>query len=218
MTADDRPADRPRCTALTKNGDQCSRRAQPGELTCKAHAPNARPQGRPSKLTPELKDALAELLGLGNFREQAVQAVGVPKSTFYGWLERGEADTEAGKATIYSDLLDAVSRAEAAAEITAVQYLRRWMLTDLRAVTYYLERRHPSRWRRRESVELEGDLTFKPTERVAPEGDDQRRKVAELLAGTGLLDRELETATAAAAKTSKAKPRKRTPPKKGPRR
>lgn len=194
MSKDDRPAERPRCTALTKAGDQCTNRAQPGELTCKRHAPDGKPLGRPTKLTAELRDTLVELAANGNYRERSAQAVGIGKSTLYGWLERGEADEEAGKPSIYSELLNALTRAEAAAEAEALEAVRKagaGPLGDWRASAWFLERRYPSRYRRRDSLDVEGDLTFNAVQRVAPEPGEQRVKVARLLAGAGVVDGEL---------------------------
>jgi hypothetical protein len=54
-----------------------------------------------------------------------------------------------------------------------------------------LERRHPARWRRRESreVELGGDAVVRH-EIVAPDTEDKRHKVAAILEHSGALELE----------------------------
>lgn len=196
-------ADRPRCTALTRAGDQCSRRAMPGELLCRVHAGASKPVGRRSKLDRDVLEELVELAGHGNYREQMARAAGVSPSTLYAWLERGEADLDAGKATIHAELSEALTRAEANAEANALAHIRRHAPLDWRAEAWFLERRYPSRYRRRDSLEVEGELTTKTVEDVAPDSDEERRRTAEILASAGVLDHELEELT----KTTKPKKR-----------
>lgn len=71
----------------------------------------ARPVGRPSKLTPEnvRKILAARKLGLTAWRACAL--VGVGKSTYHQWLERAEADRQAGKRTEYVEFADALEHA-----------------------------------------------------------------------------------------------------------
>lgn len=188
--------DRPRCSSLTQAGDQCRNRAMVDRKTCKAHSGDAN-VGQPSKLTRERADALADLLRKGNYRERAAQAVGVHRTTFYGWLERAELeaqtladpDTPAAERARLGDsdylyLLDVVTRAEAEAETSAVETIRKHFPVDWRSAAWYLERRHPDKWRRRDSVSLE-DAPVSPERDVEPDTEATRREIAEVLAEAG---------------------------------
>jgi transposase len=54
----------------------------------------------------------------------------------------------------YREFCKAVLRASADAEVFATATIRRHMKDDWRAAAWYLERRYPQRWRRRESHEV----------------------------------------------------------------
>lgn len=175
MTADDRPAPNPRCTALTRAGDQCTRRARQGELTCKTHSPNGKPLGRKTKLTPELIADLEQLLAYGNYREQACNALGVTTTSLYRWLERAEADEENDtRPSLFRDLRDAITRAEAGAERDAVTLVRRHAVADWRAAAWYLERRHPSRWGRRDRLDVDATVGQAPKRKTVSAGSGER--------------------------------------------
>lgn len=106
---------------------------------------------RPTKLSDEVRDRIVQALRAGNYAEAACQSAGISPSTFYRWMERGERDEG-----IYRAFREAVKRAEADAEVHAVAVLRKAMGGDWRAAVAYLERRHPTRWRRGETRELTG--------------------------------------------------------------
>jgi hypothetical protein len=66
----------------------------------------------------------------------------------------------------YLEFLEAVTRASAVAEVHAVAIVREAMAADWRAAAWFLERRYPGRWRRRESHEVEhiGSETAPPVQ------------------------------------------------------
>ncbi len=110
----------------------------------------AMPRGRPPKLlAPEVREQLLAAVRAGTYLKQAAQAAGISKSTFYAWLEKGR---QPGARQEYRDFLDALTRAEAEAEVHAVGVIRDAMAHDWRAAVAYLER-HPEGWRRRQRVE-----------------------------------------------------------------
>src|SRR5262245_23417826 len=104
---------------------------------------------RPTKLTPELREQIVQALRAGNYAEAACQAAGISASTYYRWMARGEQEPG-----VYREFRVAVLQAEAVAEVHAVAIVRRAMGEDWRAALAYLERRHPNRWRRRQTTEL----------------------------------------------------------------
>lgn len=107
---------------------------------------------RPTKLTDKVKDRIIQSIRAGNHVEPACRSAGIAPSTYYSWLARGEREPEG----IYGAFTEELRLAEAKAEVHAVALLRRAMPDDWRAALAYLERRHPERWRRRQTTELTG--------------------------------------------------------------
>ena len=105
---------------------------------------------RPSKLTPERQQKLAEAIAAGNYYETACTYAGIDYTTFRLWMQKGEAQ----EATKYSEFFEAITRAEAEAENTAVQIWQKAMADDWRAAQMFLERRHPDRWGKQDRLDL----------------------------------------------------------------
>lgn len=112
--------------------------------------------GRPSKLTPAVHDHLVEAIKSGNYIETAVRACGIGVSTYYGWMERGEADLANGKDTPYAELSEAIRKAEGEAETDALGEIRKAARDSWQAAAWYLERKFPARWGRKDRVEHTG--------------------------------------------------------------
>ncbi len=101
--------------------------------------------GRKTKLTPERQRTITDALERGHYARAACALAGIDESTYYRWLERGRK-ARRGR---YRAFCEAVDQAEAKAENIAVLALQREVLRgDMRAVTFYLERRYPARWGR----------------------------------------------------------------------
>lgn len=115
---------------------------------------------RPSLLTPERSQRIAELVSAGNNVDTAAAAAGISEATFYDWMARGRAERErlaAGKRSkpkaseeIYLQFLEAIEKARAEAEARlvllihkAAQEPRTWQ-----AAAWLLERRTPEKWGR----------------------------------------------------------------------
>lgn len=147
--------DRPTCTATTKTGRPCRSHAMPGRTTCKSHSGDP-DVGQPSKLTPQTAAIIVRALQSGCYRETAAQHAGIGISTFYRWLEVGEADYEANIDSPHRELWDAIKKAEADAEVAAVALIRRAAGETWQAAAWLLERKNPGRWGRRERHEHTG--------------------------------------------------------------
>jgi hypothetical protein len=74
---------------------------------------------RPTKLTPKVRDAILASIEAGAYAEQAARAAGIAPSTYYSWVERGEA-----REAPFSEFVDALRAREATAEVVAVTALR----------------------------------------------------------------------------------------------
>jgi transposase len=107
--------------------------------------------GRPSKLTPETKKRLLDMIKSGNYYETACTYAGIGYSTFRRWMEQGE-EAKSGQ---YRDFWEAVIRAEAEAEARMVAQWQAQIPQDWRAARDFLARRHPERWAQQEKIDLE---------------------------------------------------------------
>lgn len=109
-----------------------------------------RKPGRPTKLTPEVRQTIVTYLKAGNYVETAAAAAGINKDTIYEWLKRGANE---GKG-IYKEFSDAVEKALAEGEILAVNSILRADEKQWQARAWWLERRCHERWGRKERVDL----------------------------------------------------------------
>jgi len=100
---------------------------------------------RKTRLTPELRDRVAQAVRDGNFLEPAARANGVSHSTLHLWLSNGRKGKQP-----YLDFLDIVERAEAEAELLAVTQLTRSFPSSWRASVRWLESHAAGRWRPRD--------------------------------------------------------------------
>ncbi len=110
----------------------------------------AKKKGRRTKLTPEVQQKIVGAIAAGNYYEVACAIAGISHTTFYNWLEKGRQ----GKKP-YVDFLEAVKKAEAANEAKRLQTITKAAETDWKANAWYLERRYPERWGRKERVYAE---------------------------------------------------------------
>lgn len=143
------------CTATTQKGTRCTRNATQGKV-CPLHVEGAK-VGRPS-LLPEVREDFLKYLRAGATIKDACGIVGIHVATYYGWLERGEADVEAGVESDYSEFFEASTHARAYARASAVAHIRTAMSDDWRAAAWYLERSDSENWGRQEKVEHSGEL------------------------------------------------------------
>lgn len=106
--------------------------------------------GRPAKLTAQVQDTIVQAIRSGNYNEVAAQMAGVCERTLYNWLERGEEE-QAGK---YFQFLQAVKKAAAEAEARHLALIANAAQKTWQAAAWFLERKHPDRWGRKDRQEL----------------------------------------------------------------
>ena len=111
-----------------------------------------RRRGQPTKLTPAVSRKILQVIEDGNYARVAAAYAGIGETTFYRWLERGESE----KSGIYREFREAVKRAETVAEVRCLEKVKLLGAADWKAWMTILERRHPSRWGRRDAVEHSG--------------------------------------------------------------
>lgn len=206
MARDDGKAKRRRCTAKTLQGRRCAKLALDGETRCTHHL-FAVP-GRPSKLTNELTMTIVYAVLEGNYLETAAQAAGVSPSTLYRWLRRADdavakaeemLEGEDGEDAIYNhadpadwpylDFRHALKSAEAFAETELLRLVREPGQTGpWQAFMTILERRHPTRWGRRDAHRVEHAGEVRRTVELIVPVDEDRAAVIRRLQEAGALD------------------------------
>ena len=98
--------------------------------------------GAPEKLTPELRETITRYIRQGSFRETACAAAGVTAKTLREWLRRGKDESDQGLRTKYTDLVEAMDKAEAECVVRDVAKIRAAGEDDWKALAWVLERRN----------------------------------------------------------------------------
>ena len=109
------------------------------------------PGGRPTKLDKDTIDRIIALVRAGNYVETAAAAAGISKDTLYAWLRLG-ARQQTGLAREFSD---AMVKATAEAEALALTRISAAAREQWQAAAWMLERKHPDRWGRRDTLRLQ---------------------------------------------------------------
>lgn len=109
--------------------------------------------GRPNHLDDETTKKVCDAIRGGNYLETAAAYAGVPRSTLHDWLRRGRKGQEPYDAFV-AEVEEALGAAETGFVVrvaTAARDPRHWT-----AAAWWLERRFPDRWGRRDRVEHTG--------------------------------------------------------------
>ena len=116
--------------------------------------------GRPCKLTPELQEKICSIIADGNYLVTACQACGVDNNTYRNWLERGQAEADAGNTGgIFFQFLHAAKEAEAKSEIQLVKDVKLHTNRNVVAPLALLDRRFRERWGQTQAVQP-GSATY----------------------------------------------------------
>lgn len=120
------------------------------------------------KLTHEIIQRSAELIAAGNYHKTVCEYLGIDKSTWYRWLQYGEK----AKNGIFRDFYNAIKRAEAEAVARNVAIIQRAAQDSWQAAAWWLERKYPNEWGRKDYVDMSTDGTI--TIRIVEVGDGDR--------------------------------------------
>lgn len=166
-----RPAP-PKCSRKTAKGKRCKGRVIPGTNPplCNAHLGVV---GRKSALTDEVTARLVNLLNLGNYLEVALAAAGVARSTFYGWIERGDPECDAVGDASFREFRECIEKARAEGEARNVTLVAAAAAVDWKAAAWMLERQFPDRWARPPAKDRSGDGDKDSTPSGNTQADDQ---------------------------------------------
>lgn len=144
---------------------------------------------RRTKLTKETQARICDLIESGNTVAVAAQAAGITEQTFYNWKRRGEAAEERQRVgekltateRSYLSFFEAIKRAEAVSHAAAVAQIRKAGDKQWQALAWWLERKFPEQWGRRDTTKIEATVRQKE---VKPE-ELSDEELALLLQGGG---------------------------------
>lgn len=150
--------------------------------------------GRPTKLTPEVKEAIVNQIRIGNYIETAALVAGISKQSLYDWLKRGRE----AKRGIYKDFLDAVEQAQAEAEARDLSLIdeaghgmaavvikesyeknkegqlvlierteEKRVTKDWRAIAWRLEKKHPKKYGKQSKLEITATIDKEQADAIA---------------------------------------------------
>jgi hypothetical protein len=104
-----------------------------------------------STLTSANVKELLHLIQLGFSQRSACRLVGIPNSTFDGWVRRAKRDTHDKKPSIYVEFLEALEYDKAMGEATLLMSI--YHHGGPRGAKWLLARRNPARYGDRGSIE-----------------------------------------------------------------
>jgi len=105
---------------------------------------------RTTILSEVIQDAMAEAIRNGNYASTAADACGIGRSTHYEWMDKGEQGIEP-----YAEYADTIKKAEAEAEMNAIQNIQTHAAENWTASAWYLERKFPEKWGRKDKLTQE---------------------------------------------------------------
>jgi len=109
---------------------------------------------RKPKLTEKMIETAEKLIAAGNYQRHVAQYLGIDESTWYRWLQKGE---RAQQNSLYSKLYKAVKKAEAEAVARNVTIIQKAAQDTWQAAAWWLERKCPEEWGRKERVNIGSD-------------------------------------------------------------
>lgn len=123
--------------------------------------------GRPTDLTSQVQAKIVQAIVGGNDNKVAAAYAGIGESTFYAWLERGRKERARlaaspnarprAKETPFVEFLASIEKAQADAEARNVALIAKAAAEGTwTAAAWWLERKHPDRWGRKERHEVTG--------------------------------------------------------------
>ena len=137
------------------------------------------PKGAKGKLTKELIEKAADIIARGNYYKVAIDILGIDEKTWYNWMRQGEIDANKGTNSLNFQFFQSIKKAEADAidrNLTIIQQAAdkgNWQ-----ASAWFLERKYPEQWGKRDNVNLTTDKDgFRiEVEYVSGRGNDNGRE------------------------------------------
>ncbi|MFM6455867.1 MAG: hypothetical protein ACKPH7_29120, partial [Planktothrix sp.] len=112
--------------------------------------------GRPSKLTPAIKNRLLGLIRIGTPLETACRVCGLDYNTVRDWISRGENRHPTRPPNPeYVDFAVGYNQVVGEAETILINRIHEATKHDWKAAAWLLARRHPDRWSESKPTSLE---------------------------------------------------------------
>ena len=115
----------------------------------------SRRPGRPSKLTPEVRDNFIKALESGCYVHDAAEFAGVGASTALAWAAKGQADDATKE---FREFSEAVKKARSVARAVSVIQIKKAGEKTWQANAWFLERTDPEHFAQRLWVEVNKEL------------------------------------------------------------
>ena len=111
-----------------------------------------------SKLTRELIEKAVKIIERGNYDKVAIDILGINKGTWYAWMKQGEIDANKGVNSLKAEFFNSIKKAEAAAIDRNLSIIQKAAMEgNWQASAWYLERKYPEQWGKRDNVNLTTD-------------------------------------------------------------
>ena len=104
---------------------------------------------RKTKLNQDIINEAEKLIKLGNYTLTVCKYLGIAESTWYRWMQEGEDE----KKGISKEFYKTIKKAESHAEIRNVQLIQNAGNETWTASAWYLERKFPDRWGKKDRVD-----------------------------------------------------------------
>ena len=137
------------------------------------------PKGAKGKLTKELIEKAADIIARGNYYKVAIDILGIDKGTWYEWMRQGEIDANKGVNSLKAEFFNSIKKAEATAIDRNLSIIQKAAMEgNWQASAWYLERKYPEQWGKRDNVNLTTDKDgFRiEVEYVSGRGNDNARE------------------------------------------
>lgn len=108
--------------------------------------------GRKTKLNQPLQERICQLISAGNYIKTACQAVGISEQTYINWMKWGEKSRKG----VYFEFFESVKKAEAQSVARNVAVIQSAAKETWQAAAWWLERKHPQDWGKKERHEHVG--------------------------------------------------------------
>ena len=111
-----------------------------------------------SKLTKELIEKAVKIVERGNYYKVAIDVLGISEHTWYEWMRQGEVDTNKGVNSLMAQFFQSIKKAEATAIDRNLSIIQKAAMEgNWQASAWYLERKYPEQWGKRDNVNLTTD-------------------------------------------------------------
>jgi len=146
------------CGEIKNDGEACEYTAKYADGKCGHHTEVDGPEdaGRPTKLTKERQEKIANIIEQGGSISEACRRAGIHRETFGNWMNRG-SDQDEG---VFAEFFDRLTRARGEGEGTYRQALMQMAIEsdDTATLMAMLKQRYPESWGEVDRGEQQGGV------------------------------------------------------------